>query len=1121
MTEPLDLPVRDATAGSADAPADAAARARALAADASFIVQAPAGSGKTGLLIQRLLVLLAQVEDPEEIVAITFTRKAAGEIRQRVTEALQSGRDDEAPAEPHARLTWQLARDALANADRRGWDLATQRLQARTIDAFCESIARRLPLLSGHGERRQTIDDARGLFREAIRRVLRSGAPSVQALLWHLDNDVPQFHRLFESLLSHRDQWQRHLGGSAVELRAVLEQSLRAVIDQHVAAVTAAAPPMFRKSAPALLAYAEAQLGREPQPLLFDANGWRRLAQLCLTDRGTVRARVDRRQGFPAAKGAEDPALAKTRKGQIQELLGELGAAEHRPFVTLLAAVKGLPPARYADEQWQLVEALQELLKLLIEELRRVFAEKGQVDHTEVAAAAIRALELRAEHADAFGITHLLVDEFQDTSVAQYRLLTRVTAAWQPADRRTLFLVGDPMQSIYRFREANVELFLHCQREGLGGVAVEPLTLTENFRSAAPLVAAVNDIFSEAFDPAFEGEPGAVPYTPFTAHAGAATGSVALHAWSGDHRRAEAERVADLVQQAQRDGHRTIAVLVRSRHHLDVVLPLLRRRGVRYRAVDFETLSGRTVVRDLQALTEAIASPIDRVAWLSLLRSPWCGLTLRQLTLVAERAPAVFPAHLEEVGEYLDEEAAARVRRVASVLAAAHENRGRGSLRDRVTTAWVHLGAPALLSAAELDEAEQFFGVLDDVANEGELPQPEELAARLADLYARPDPLAGAVEVMTVHRSKGLEFDCVILPGLGRAPRPSESRLLLWDEDAQGSLLLGPMQSRRVKDEDPIYAYLRRGHRSKDLHELRRLLYVACTRARRELHLLAHMAPRDGGDEQPHSGSALSVLGESLQHEFRKEIDRDIAPPEEERPPPPRARRLVGGWSPDPPAATVTAEVPVGTATQAGVSLGVRGGTGGSVEAVAFGTVIHNLLAAVAEGAPVATVLAEAVVCAALLREGCRREALATVAAEVQATVEGVLADERGAWILQSWEQAATEHEATAIVDGVLRRVRVDRTFVVGNERWIVDYKTAALPDVPPGTTRKKVEQPAGEPPRLDLDSVRESFLVEQVALHRDQLLMYREVLSRADRQYPIRLALYYPRFLGWIEVVP
>ena len=129
---------------------DQPARMRALDPSGSFIVQAPAGSGKTGLLMQRFLVLLAGVEAPEEIVAITFTRKAAGEMRQRIVLALQSASRNEMPEEEHELRTWELARKALARDVEKGWQLIKNptRLRIQTIDSLCMALVRQMPVLS-------------------------------------------------------------------------------------------------------------------------------------------------------------------------------------------------------------------------------------------------------------------------------------------------------------------------------------------------------------------------------------------------------------------------------------------------------------------------------------------------------------------------------------------------------------------------------------------------------------------------------------------------------------------------------------------------------------------------------------------------------------------------------------------------------------------------------------------------------------------------------------------------------------------------------------------------------------------------------------------------------------
>ncbi|HET9024982.1 MAG TPA: UvrD-helicase domain-containing protein, partial [Burkholderiaceae bacterium] len=179
---------------------DRAARERALDTAASFIVRAPAGSGKTELLIQRVLALLATVDAPEEVVAITFTRKAAAEMRQRLVEALAAARGPQ-PAPPHERLTWSLAHAVNRRDAERGWDIVHNpgRLRVQTIDALAQWLARQLPLSLGLGAAPNVREQAGELYLSAARStfaVLESAERKDQSLsrhvarlLEHLDND--------------------------------------------------------------------------------------------------------------------------------------------------------------------------------------------------------------------------------------------------------------------------------------------------------------------------------------------------------------------------------------------------------------------------------------------------------------------------------------------------------------------------------------------------------------------------------------------------------------------------------------------------------------------------------------------------------------------------------------------------------------------------------------------------------------------------------------------------------------------------------------------------------------------------------------------------------------------
>ena len=207
--------------------ADVAARADALTVDRSFIVQAPAGSGKTELLIQRYLALLATVDRPEEVLAITFTRKAALEMKQRVIDALRHARDGHTPESAHEKLTLSLAEAVLKRGNDESWQLieSPARMRIETVDAFSAGIARSIPLSSGLGGIQRTIADVEvtRVYRAAATATLdhlasgeHTGA-AVGRVLRHLDNNSGLYIAYLSRMLASREQWLGITGSGGLQ----------------------------------------------------------------------------------------------------------------------------------------------------------------------------------------------------------------------------------------------------------------------------------------------------------------------------------------------------------------------------------------------------------------------------------------------------------------------------------------------------------------------------------------------------------------------------------------------------------------------------------------------------------------------------------------------------------------------------------------------------------------------------------------------------------------------------------------------------------------------------------------------------------------------------------------
>ncbi|MCM2310346.1 MAG: UvrD-helicase domain-containing protein [Steroidobacteraceae bacterium] len=1119
---------------------DAWARERALEVGRSFIVQAPAGAGKTELLTRRFLALLATVAEPESILAITFTRKAAAEMRDRILGALRAVHAPD-PERPLHERTLQLARAALAADAARGWQLLAQpgRLRIQTIDALNLGLARRLPLLSGLGAGLGIEEDARDLYARAAENLLAQlphGSPqasqAVAILLAHLDNRVERFIELVIEMLTRREAWLPILPDdaqdevAAARLRHGLESARERLVLGHLESLQRALPSGVVREAAAVAHAAARNLlaaGKEspicacaqsPQPpdATSDSIGvWQGLAQLFLKADGEVRAAFNAGVGVPPGPAGQE------LKRRAKLLADELGT--HGEAVALLDAVRSLPPLAYDALEWRVLLAQFRVLRLAVAELELVFAGQRAADYPRFAWAARQSLGTADAPTDTAlaldaELRHVLVDEFQDTSEAQVGLLAALTAGWQRDDGRTLFLVGDPMQSIYRFRNAEVGLFLDIRDRGLGDqLEIEPLTLAVNFRSTVPVVQWVNECFGRVLPPTDDVLRGAVSYAASVARADAGTdGGVRVHALLRRSRLYEAQQVASIVHdRLAAEPKARIGILVQGRSHLVHIVAELARRGIACRATDIDPLGARPVVLDLLALTRALSHLADRPAWLAVLRAPWCGLTLAELhALVADDREATMVELLRDPARRarLDGAARASLERTWGILDAALGELPRFGIRDTVERAWNALGGAGTVGGErELDEAEAYFGTLAELETRQAGPADlARLGRALEALYApsreHPDV---RVELLTVHKAKGLQYDTVIVPALERMPGRNAKRLLHWlklPHADRNDIVVAPV-ARTGDDPNPLYAWLESLEQEKLLQERRRLLYVAATRAERWLHLFgsAQVQETDAGPvvRRPTGRSALGLLWPAVAYEFDArlaelgEVAGETAPQPVRDPP---LRRLPAAWDASvvPRAPRIVSRAVPRLAADPGVEFDWATETARHV-----GTVVHRELQRVArDGGTLAVTderagwrwgheLAELGVPLELRRAAVERVGIA---------LERTLADERGRWLLDSRHRSsATELALTGRIGPDVVRVVIDRTFIdADGVRWIVDYKSSRHEGA-------------------DL----EAFLDSEEERYRPQLERYGS-LVRALGSEPTRLGLYFPMLSAWRE---
>ncbi|WP_334107359.1 UvrD-helicase domain-containing protein [Methylobacillus sp.] len=1077
MNQPLDL-----------LELDRSSRERALEL-ASFIVEAPAGAGKTELLTQRFLRLLTTVSVPEQIIAITFTNKAAAEMRARILDSLLMAASGEMPQAAHKQQTFRLGVAALQHAASLDWQLLDNpsRLRIFTIDSLSGHLARQMPLLSRFGSQPAVSEDAAAHYQLAAERTLalvdEDGlGEAVRLALGYVDNDVQKLTALLVDMLGRRDQWLDYVNHG--DLQQAAERALEHLIGQDVHAAAAVLPQRVQSALMPVARYAASNLACDvPQALLLDWETslpvtpqalplWLAVCDLLLTATGSLRKTVNVKNGFPP--GAE----AKPYKEQFAEVVATL--QQTAGAEAALQRLRSLP-VRQDEQAWRMVAALAQLLKIAAAQLWVVFQQAGEVDFVEISQRALQALGGEDEAASDLAmkldyiISHLLVDEFQDTSPGQVKLLQKLTQGWMPGDGRTLFAVGDPMQSIYRFRKANVGLFLEVAAEGIGGLKLERLQLCRNNRSSPQVVDWINATFRQVFPKQDNVVQGAIHYREFVATREPETGAgVTVHPLvAGEDedtealRIREARRVVGIIRDTWAGKpEANIAVLVRARAHLETLVAEIRRHhpDLHFQAVEIEQLAGRQSVQDLLALTHALLHRADRVNWLAILRAPWCGLTLADLHALAgrERYRTVWSLLNDaQVLAGLSEDGRERVRHLAQVLTEAMMQQGRMPLRRWLESTWLMLGgAQCLWQAGDVADAEAFFATVEALDQQGRFSL-ERLVQEVDKLYAAPDVEAnGQLQFMTIHKSKGLEFDTVILPGLERRPNNGNTPLLLWEEVAvetaagvSTELVTAPFIPKGAagRDEPSPYSYLKMLEKERADNESARVLYVAATRTERHLHLLGSVTLNAKGEPKPAGGTFLDLLWSQVEGRFTEaaaQADEHItgavpAPSLADFIP-----KLVRVAQPAMP--SIYAENRHETVSAGQLHGDAILGRPAGLEAH-IGTLAHRYVEMMAAKPELDDWLArlpalKPAMARWFVRQGHAHEVAKQAAIQVTALLELTLNSPDGRWVLAARPEAAAELAIGHVDDAGFRQQIVDRCFVEHGERWIIDYKSTRLP---------------------------------------------------------------------------
>jgi ATP-dependent helicase/nuclease subunit A len=863
----------------ADVARDRAARARAVDPRCNVVLEASAGTGKTRVLVDRYVNLLRAGVDPSNILAITFTRKAAAEMRDRIVGTLRTAaaRHEIPPSR------WLDLRPRLG-------DIAIS-----TIDAFCLGLLREFPLEADVDPGFAMADETEVplLVDEALDRALR-----ICRTLAESDERVAL---AFAQLGDRR---------ARTGLAGLLHRRLvaPAVLDRFLARTPRdlRVPVVARRGAEALLDVFAAM-----------PHGLDRFLETGPPDPGfAVTARTLRGlRAAVAAEGPVDPALVQAACARVREIFLTLDGRPrqrpaspktafatpsdwhaHRERVTRFAPQVAEALGAYRRDLNVLVaRGLQRMYGVAEIEYRRTLDAHAALDFTDVLARTLDLLRNMEEFAQSrFRLEsryhHVLVDEFQDTSRAQWELVSLLVQTWGEGAGLahsgplppSVFIVGDRKQSIYRFRDADVRVLAEARQviEALRPSGDVRRSISRSFRSTPAILAFVNDVCEE-MDASVAGEPprhDAFRYgpddrfpieglpepsaSPVLGLASADSVEACAAAVAGEI--ARLLRADTLVRDRDTGVPRPVrpgdvGVLFRTRESHREFEDALEQAGLPayvYKGLGFFDADE---VRDVLALVGHLADPASDLRAAAWLRSRVVRLSdegLRRLApglaaaLLAPGPPAVAAPLDDRDRQVFDRarQASARWRGLAHRLPPAE-------LIDLVlveSAYAVELRGPRRAQARE--NLKKLRGIMRRLQNRGYLTLTR-LAARLDRLSVGEEAnatidAADAVNLMTVHAAKGLEFPVVFVVNLTRGTGGGRDTVRIMLGDDAESVVIG--DSDDEADEEA---------RTAEREETRRLLYVALTRSRDRLYLAA--VRRDGG-VQPARGSLADVMPRRL-----------------------------------------------------------------------------------------------------------------------------------------------------------------------------------------------------------------------------------------------------------------
>lgn len=982
-------------------PSDQACREKSLNIASSFIIQAPAGSGKTTLLTSRFMSLVKAKIDLNKILAITFTKKASDEMQTRINKQLKEIRHPQ----------------------------ANSKLPIMTFDAFCnqfntfighDTTIHEFPEEVYYQSAINLINDTDEVLQKYILQILE-----------YLNGNLEDMIKLLSNLLQTRDQWITQVLQPDISSN---HNACYAAAQQHADYILSNIPKETRIQIANVLKYISNNITLSNNKTITNYSLEKNnldflylLKQFCIISiksDNEWREKVDSRQGFiPVSKikSKAEKAKALEIKSTYQNIIKNLKQTQNLKNYFIM--LKLLPLEKNSSENTQsIMSAIEYCLPRLMAHFKIISLNNKTQDFLENSINTIDIIS--KQHTDFIevlekinNINHILLDEAQDTSWVQYKLLKAITQDWQPNDGNSLFIVGDPSQSIYRFRQAQVSLFEHIRNFGINNIKLEPIYLTNNFRSQANIINWVNETCIRLFPNFIDFSLGAIQYHPSIATRSPKNNVNVLLA---DNSLIESQiniLVNDIKLNLLKDINFKCAILLKTRTHGAKLIQKLKQEKISFFADSLNPIMQSQIILDLLSLTYAVNNLYDKNNWLSALRAPWLGFSLHEIYQLSSYNTVIDALFKNST---LDTPFAQKCSRAYFYMQKAINQLSYKKNHEIIGDLWHQLKGPSTLySTIEIDSCNKFFEILKNLDNQQNI---RNLEQRLANLYidqaTNTDDFT--CQIMTIHKSKGLEFDNVYLPFICQPANKQSKTLLLWHNiinKNNDNLCILSTSSSSNKEAD-LTLYLKEIERQKDTFESIRLFYVAITRAKNNLTIIANSEKISKSSILklilPHINNVKNIKCKNS--DIEKEISytsisKSISKIN-------KCDIKQNKWSPQ-------------KHIQTTLSLQF------------FGTLTHKLLEILSnDGLRQNYSNLEKQIIFYLLEHNIPLQQQKVYLQKLKKLYFKISYNKKLQWILKPHTDASSELEIVVNSNWY----RIDRTFVENNNRWIIDYKTGNLP---------------------------------------------------------------------------